>query len=115
NMETAQQERQKQAVLGLVNGLRQARDQGQDLGAAFDALADTLPSLGVDPKDIPQMRQALIDNPAILDQYYAALTDPVEAAKLQKIAGSGSGANQLANAEQVGSTIGKMREYYRAL
>ena len=72
--QNSQQDRQKQAVLGLVNGLRTARDRGEDIGTAFDKLADTLPSLGVNPDDIPAMRQAVIDNPAILDDYYASLT-----------------------------------------
>lgn len=98
-MGVAQQDRQKQAVLGLVNGLRQARDHGQDLGQAFDNLSASLPSLGVDPKDIPEMRQSLIDNPAILDQYYTALTDPAEAAKLQAIQAKAAGAGSEAAAE----------------
>ena len=69
--------RNEQGMLNLVNGLRQARDQDQDLGEAFDMLVDTLPKFGVDPDDIPAMRQELLENPAILDQYYEALSKPV--------------------------------------
>jgi len=73
-MQGARQERSQRAVLGLVNGLRSARDRGEDIGASFDRLAQTLPKLGVDPADIPEMRQSLIANPAVLDDYYATLT-----------------------------------------
>jgi len=66
----------EQGVMNLVQGLMQARDSGEDLGEAFDNLQDTLPNLGVDEEDIPELRQKLIDDPAILDQYAAALTDP---------------------------------------
>lgn len=66
--------KRQKATLGLVQGLRQARDRGEDVGAAFDKLAETLPSLGVNPDDIPEMRQAVVDNPKILDDYLAALT-----------------------------------------
>lgn len=74
NMGATKDARQKDAVLNLVNGLREARDKGQDVGEAFDALADTLPGLGVSEEDLPAMREELINNPAILDQYYEALT-----------------------------------------
>lgn len=80
-MQGAQQDRRKQAVLGMVNGLRAARDRGEDVGAAFDRLAGTLPALGVDVADVPAMRQALIDNPAVLDDYYASLTGGAPAAR----------------------------------
>ena len=66
--------KRQKATLGLVQGLRQARDRGEDVGAAFDKLSETLPSLGVNPDDIPAMRQAVVDNPKILDDYLAALT-----------------------------------------
>jgi hypothetical protein len=65
---------EEDGVLNLVQGLRQARDNDQDLGEAFDALAEGLPNLGVDPADIPAMREQLVENPEILDAYYEALT-----------------------------------------
>lgn len=71
---TIKDDRQKEATLNLVNGLREARDKGEDIGAAFDALADTLPGLGVSKEDLPAMKEELLKNPAILDQYYEALT-----------------------------------------
>lgn len=67
------QDRERQAVLGLVSGLRQARDRGEDVGAAFDAMTSTLSSLGIPESEYPAMRQAIVDNPAILDDYYATL------------------------------------------
>ena len=66
--------RKKEATLNLINGLREARDKDQDLGEAFDALADSLPGLGVSKEDLPAMREELLKNPEILDQYYEALT-----------------------------------------
>lgn len=78
NKQDNSQAKRQQATLGLVQGLRQARDRGEDVGAAFDNLAGTLPSLGVNPDDIPAMRQAVVDNPAILDDYLAALTGGVK-------------------------------------
>lgn len=74
NKQDNDQAKRQQATLGLVQGLRQARDRGEDVGAAFDKMAETLPSLGVNPDDIPAMRQAVVDNPAILDDYLAALS-----------------------------------------
>lgn len=67
-------ERRKEATLNLINGLREARDQDKDLGEAFDGLAGSLPGLGVAQEDIAKMREELIKNPDILDQYYEALT-----------------------------------------
>lgn len=69
----AESGRDQAGLFSLVNGLRQARDSGQDLGAAFDQLVDKLPEFGVSEEDIPTLRQELLDNPAILDSYYEAL------------------------------------------
>lgn len=77
NMADSHSTRDEDGLLNLVNGLRQARDDDQDLGEAFDKLVDTLPKFGVDADDIPKMRQELLDNPDILDQYYEALSEPV--------------------------------------
>jgi len=73
-MQGARQDRSQQATLNLVNGLRSARDRGEDMGTAFDRTVEALSELGVSPDDIPGMRQALVDNPAVLDDYYASLT-----------------------------------------
>lgn len=61
------------AVLGVVQGLRTARDRGDDIGEAFDAQIDILKQLGVDENDIPEMRQSVVDNPAVLDDYLATI------------------------------------------
>lgn len=70
-VDTGQREK---GVLSVVNGLIQARDSGQDIGAAFDGIAGILPNLGVDPADVPAMREELLRNPAMLDAYRASLT-----------------------------------------
>ena len=79
--QTLHNEQQEDGLLNLVQGLRQARDSGQDLGEAFDQLAGALPNLGVSEEDLPTMRQELLDNPDMLDSYYAALTDAGEVAQ----------------------------------
>jgi len=76
---TAQEDRKRQAVLGIVNGLRQARDSGQDLGAAFDKMVPTLQRLGIDPNSFPEMRQSVIDDPGLLDNLHATLTGETRA------------------------------------
>lgn len=68
-----EEERQRRAVLGLVNGLRSARDHGQDIGEAFDQQMETMKVLGVSEDDIPSMRAAVVDNPNVLDDYWRAL------------------------------------------
>lgn len=73
-MEMTEEQRKQKAVLGLVNGLRSARDRGEDIGAAFDQQIETLQVLGVAEEDIPAMRDAVVQNPKVLDDYYAALT-----------------------------------------
>lgn len=73
-VEDREQERQRSAVIGLVQGLRQARDTGGDVGEAFDRSHDLLMQLGVDPGDLAAMRQAVVDNPAVLDEYLRTLT-----------------------------------------
>lgn len=78
-MSSATDERKKEATLNLIQGLRAARDEGQDLGEAFDALSDTLPGLGVSAEDLPAMREELLKNPEILDQYYEALAPATKA------------------------------------
>jgi len=73
-MQGARQDRSQQATLNLVNGLRSARDRGEDMGPAFDRVTKALLEMGVNSDDIPDMRQALVDNPAVLDDYHASLT-----------------------------------------
>ncbi len=108
--------RDEAGLYNLVNGLRQARDNGDDLGAAFDQLVDKLPEFGVAEEDIPQLRQELLDNPAILDTYYEALGGANRGR-------TGRGGSKAADAEaqraqgreDVSRTIGKMRDLYTTL
>jgi hypothetical protein len=106
----------------MVQGLRQARDSGQDLGEAFDNLADALPNLGVSQEDLPAMRQELLDNPAMLDSYYAALTDASEQAQTIEnrkeggLGGSAGGEGGVTKAQQdVTATIKNMSQHYERL
>lgn len=105
----------EEGILNLVQGLRKARDDKQDLGEAFDSLVDTLPNLGVNPDDIPAMREQLIANPEILDQYYASLTNAAEQAQDIKN-GGGNGTSDANKARgDVSRTIRKMRDQYDVL
>jgi len=74
-MQQNQQAQQQQAILGVVNGLRAERDRGGDLGQAFDKFQKSglFRQLGVAEADLPAMRQAIVDDPAILDSYLASL------------------------------------------
>lgn len=73
-METAEETRKRKAVLGLLNGLRSARDRGEDIGEAFDQQVEVLRGLGISDEDIPAMREAIIEDPAKLDDYHQTLT-----------------------------------------
>lgn len=141
-VEAAEQAKAQKALLGLVNGLRTARDRGEDVGVAFDNYAKSglLETLGVDPNDIPAMRQAVVDNPAILDDYYTSLTGPQAggarptdreqarrimndpsaspadqqwAAKVMGVTPPGGG--NPAAAAQVSGTVEELRDIYNAL
>lgn len=74
-MQQNQQGQQQQAILGMVNGLRAERDSGGDVGQAFDKFQKSglFRQLGVAEEDLPAMRQAIVDDPAILDSYLASL------------------------------------------
>lgn len=61
-------------MLKFVNGLRKARDEGGDIGKAFDDMSKVLPNLGVDPEALPDLRKEVIENPALLDQLHASLS-----------------------------------------
>ena len=116
NVGSTQDNRKKDAILNLVEGLRQARDQGQDLGEAFDALADTLPGLGVSEEDLPAMREQLLENPDILDQYYESLKPSLKGksgAAANKEANKADRANKARN--DVDRTINAMRDAYNVL
>lgn len=115
-------EQREDGLLNMVQGLRQARDGGQDLGAAFDSLAGALPNLGVSEEELPAMRQELIDNPAMLDSLYASLTDASEQAQMienREDGGIGGAAGGDASAskgkQDVSRVIGDMRSYYERI
>ncbi len=110
-----EEERKRRAVLGLVNGLRSARDQGQDVGEAFDQQMETMSVLGVSEEDIPAMRQAVVDNPAVLDDYYQALTGgqtKPSSAKEQRAAADAAKAadSEIAKFDDVLNRIDKLQD-----
>lgn len=65
--------RKKTATIGVMQGIITARDSGGDVGEAFDQQKELLEQLGVDPGDFDEMRQSIIDDPKLLDQYLASL------------------------------------------
>ena len=110
--------RREDGILNLVQGLRQARDSGQDLGTAFDQMSTNLPNLGVDPADIPKLKEELLANPKILDSYYEALAPATKtSASMQKelLKQQLAEEKKAAAAAQVSGTIGKLREHYELL
>lgn len=110
--QTLHNEQQEDGLLNLVQGLRQARDGGQDLGAAFDQLAGALPNLGVSEEDLPAMRQELLDNPGMLDSYYAALITPAQLAENKKAAADGEDGSSTKSQADVSRVIADMRGHY---
>jgi len=100
---TFQTQQRRDGVMRLVKGLRTSIANGQDPGAAFDSLSGALQGLGVDAKDIPNMRAQLVANPKILDSYYASLAGPgqekidaqkqIAALRASKTGKAGSGAS----------------------
>ena len=73
-MQRQQGQDRRADALRVVNFMRSARDRGEDLSSAFDRAAPMLEQIGVDSSDFDAMRQAVVDNPAILDDYYQSLT-----------------------------------------
>lgn len=63
----------RKTALKFVSGLIAARDRGEDVSTAFDDLQKSLPELGIDPEDVPEMKRQVVENPKILDSYLAAL------------------------------------------
>lgn len=80
-MESEESERRKKATLNMIGGFREARDNGEDMGEVFDRYLETgvFDMLGVSEEDIPGMREAVVEDPTILDDYYVALGGEVKA------------------------------------
>lgn len=120
NTRTRQDDDNKAGLLNIVQGLMQARDDGQDLGATFDSLADKLPNIGVSPEDIPAMKEELVKNPQILDSYYASLVTPAQQVALAKASGktsatAASAAKATQAAVDVSRVTNKLRGWYDEL
>jgi hypothetical protein len=91
-----QQSRDEDGLLKFVQGVRQGRDSGRDVGEVFDELAEVLPKVGVAAEDIPNLRQEVVDNPQMLDSIYEALaSDRVKIASA-RAAAKGKGAQSQA-------------------
>jgi hypothetical protein len=63
----------RQAALAGAMGLRQAKQAGGDLGAAYDRMTAVLPALGFDPQEMAQIREHIIANPDFVDEFVAML------------------------------------------
>lgn len=96
DMQQQQQAKKRQAVNGVLQSLKQARDRGEDLGSAFDRVSRVLPQLGVDPGDIGAMKASLMENPDSLDDYLAAFGGAVPS--VQKVASAASYGRKAASA-----------------
>lgn len=94
-MDTTKDVVAEDGMLKFVNGLRKARDNGDDIGHAFDQMSSVLPNLGVDPEALPDLRKEVIENPALLDQLHASLSTGKRNAS-----GSGLTAKQQLDLEQ---------------
>jgi hypothetical protein len=68
-----QQSRDEDGLLKFVQGVRQGRDTGRDVGEVFDELAEVLPKIGVAEEDIPNLRAEVVENPQLLDTIYESL------------------------------------------
>ena len=105
------------ALLGVVNGLIQARDSGKDVGAAFDKLAPTLKSLGVNPSDFGALRSEVVKDPKMLDSLKTSLVAPgnvgYETPNKYNTQADGVSAEQ--GKQQVSDTINQMRDLYTQL
>ena len=117
-MQGAKQNKQKEAALRVVNAMRSARDRGEPLDATFDKIVPMLESMGVDPADFPDLKKQVVDNPAILDDYYSALTSGTKLTTAQANAAAKAKAAEQAKAEGEQATsevVQEMRDLYTAL
>lgn len=113
--QTLRNEQQEDGLLNMVQGLRQARDGGQDIGEAFDSLAGSLPNLGVSEEDLPAMREELVANPDMLDSMYAALITPAQLAENKAAGADGEDGSSTKGQEDVSRVIKEMFSDYNAL
>lgn len=96
------------ATMRLINGLRAARDRGEDIGAAFDRMRPAIEEMGVPPADIPGMRQQLIDDPDVLDEYYNALVGPQTPGEAADVRSSKSSADSAEDRQAAMSELQKL-------
>lgn len=74
------QNRYRGAVLGVTQALKGVRDQGGDLGAAFDNVAPALTrGFGMAPEEVVALKTQVAANPGLLDQFEEMFADPTKA------------------------------------
>lgn len=75
---TADQERYRTALQGVTRSLQSARDTpGLDLGSEYDRLAPSFTrGFGMKPEEVAQLREQVVGNPQILDQFAEMFSDP---------------------------------------
>lgn len=77
-MQIADQERYRTGLQGVTRALVGARDNpGADLGAEYDKLAPVFTrGFGMKPEEIIQLREQIVGNPQVLDQFTEMFADP---------------------------------------
>lgn len=77
-MSNADQERYRTALQGVTRSLQSARDTpGLDLGSEYDRLAPSfVRGFGMKPEEVTQLREQVVGNPQILDQFAEMFADP---------------------------------------
>jgi len=63
----------RMAATGGAMALQAARNRGADMGQAFDRTTKLLEAMGYSPDTIAQMRDAVLQDPAALDEFIAML------------------------------------------
>lgn len=83
------QQQQQMVALAAAQGLLRAREQGGDLGAAFDRQAQFLQASGLPPDEIMTLRELVISDPSALDEWIAALQSAGMGAGTGRMLGQG--------------------------
>ena len=115
NQTTVGRQNDQQATLNGMNALKQAIDSGTDPGQAFDDLDHSgfFELAGIDPATKPQLRESLIANPGLIDQYLSGLSGPASPAQAAATAkAQEDAAAKAAGQQEVSNTISQLRGLY---
>jgi hypothetical protein len=75
---TASRAQQLETATRVTKALKEARDTGQDLGAALAAVRPALLAIGTDERELAQIEQQVIANPGFLDQIEAITAEAMK-------------------------------------